>query len=186
MHDCPLLIVRAFTAVVTASSRFAEGMTMNGSLPPSSRTVFLICLPAIDATLRPAGSLPVNVAATTRRIVQDSFDCVRADQQRLKRAFRKSCAREDLFDRERTLRHVRSVFQQANVSGHQRRRREAKHLPERKVPGHHGEHRTKRLKAHVTLLRIRFDDLIGEMMLRVLGVVAANPGALFRFGDRGL
>ena len=35
-------IVRALTAVVVASSKSALGMTMNGSLPPSSKTVFLI------------------------------------------------------------------------------------------------------------------------------------------------
>ena len=40
MHDWPLLIVRALTAVVTASSSFAEGMTIKASLPPSSNTVF--------------------------------------------------------------------------------------------------------------------------------------------------
>ena len=35
---------------------------MKGSVPPSSSTVFLICFPAMLATLRPAGSLPVSVA----------------------------------------------------------------------------------------------------------------------------
>ncbi len=34
--------MRAFTAVATASSRFALGITMKGSLPPSSSTTFLI------------------------------------------------------------------------------------------------------------------------------------------------
>ena len=46
MQDWPLLIVRALTAVRTAASRSALGITMNGSLPPSSSTVFLITLPA--------------------------------------------------------------------------------------------------------------------------------------------
>ncbi|MGX1254373.1 hypothetical protein RKD48_006884 [Streptomyces ambofaciens] len=41
-------------------------MTTNGSLPPSSSTVFLIISPAVEATARPAGSLPVRVAARTR------------------------------------------------------------------------------------------------------------------------
>ena len=39
---------------------------MNGSLPPSSSTTFLISLPAMAATDCPAGSDPVSVAATTR------------------------------------------------------------------------------------------------------------------------
>ena len=65
MHDCPLFTMRAFTAVETASARFADGITMNGSLPPSSRTAFLIFFAAI-ATLAPAGSLPVSVTALMR------------------------------------------------------------------------------------------------------------------------
>ena len=40
---------------------------MNASLPPSSSTVVLISWPAIDPTERPAGRLPVSVAAWTRR-----------------------------------------------------------------------------------------------------------------------
>jgi hypothetical protein len=41
-------------------------MTMNGSLPPSSSTLFLIRFAAPEATLAPAGSLPVSVAALIR------------------------------------------------------------------------------------------------------------------------
>ena len=66
MHDWPLLSVRALMPTVTASSRLALGMTMNGSLPPSSSTTFLILFPAPDPTWIPAPSLPVRVAATTR------------------------------------------------------------------------------------------------------------------------
>ncbi len=39
---------------------------MNGSLPPSSSTVFLSAFPARSATLLPASSLPVRVTATMR------------------------------------------------------------------------------------------------------------------------
>ena len=75
MHDEPLRRDAALpvidaaapgTAVCTASSRFALGITINGSLPPNSSTVFLICFPHWLATSHPAGSLPVSVAATTR------------------------------------------------------------------------------------------------------------------------
>jgi hypothetical protein len=66
MQDWPLLTMRALTPTFTASSRFALGITMNGSLPPSSRTDFLICFAAAAATLAPAGSLPVSVAARIR------------------------------------------------------------------------------------------------------------------------
>ncbi len=66
MHDWPLLIVRDFTAVATARCRSADGMTMNGSLPPSSSTLFFSARPARLATSRPARSLPVSVTALTR------------------------------------------------------------------------------------------------------------------------
>ncbi len=65
-HDWPLLMMRACTAVAAARSRSALGITTKGSLPPSSRTVFLISLPASLATARPAPSLPVSVTATIR------------------------------------------------------------------------------------------------------------------------
>ncbi|GAA3075225.1 hypothetical protein GCM10020000_70420 [Streptomyces olivoverticillatus] len=65
MQDCPLFCTRAVTAVLTARSRSADGITTYGSLPPSSRTVFLTSSPATAATERPAGSLPVRVAAAT-------------------------------------------------------------------------------------------------------------------------
>jgi hypothetical protein len=66
MHDWPLLIILAVTAVDTASSRSALGITMKGSLPPSSMTDFLRFLPAALATDRPAASLPVRVTAAIR------------------------------------------------------------------------------------------------------------------------
>ena len=66
MHDCPLLTTRALTAVSIAADMSALGITMNGSLPPSSRTVFLICRPAAAAMWRPACSLPVSDTAATR------------------------------------------------------------------------------------------------------------------------
>ena len=46
-------------------------MTTNGSLPPSSSTVFFSASPAIAATDCPAGLLPVSVAAATAVVAQD-------------------------------------------------------------------------------------------------------------------
>ena len=67
MQDWPLFRTRATAATRAAARRSAEGMTTKGSLPPSSRTTFLISLPAIAATDCPAGPDPVSVAAVTRR-----------------------------------------------------------------------------------------------------------------------
>jgi len=66
MQDWPLLRQRATAATRAAAGRSAEGITTNGSLPPSSSTTFLISLPAMAATDCPAGPDPVSVAATTR------------------------------------------------------------------------------------------------------------------------
>jgi hypothetical protein len=66
MHDCPLLIARAFTATSVARATSALGITMNGSLPPSSSTDGLRWRPAVAPTSLPAFSLPVSVAAATR------------------------------------------------------------------------------------------------------------------------
>ena len=62
----PVLVNRAFTAVAAASDTSASASTTNGSEPPSSRTVFLMAAPAIDAIDEPARSLPVRVTAATR------------------------------------------------------------------------------------------------------------------------
>ena len=66
MQDWPLFSRRAKVPTRAAAATSAEGMTMNGSLPPSSSTTFLISLPAMDATDDPAGPEPVSVAAITR------------------------------------------------------------------------------------------------------------------------
>ena len=58
--------MRANAATRAAAPRSADGITMNGSLPPSSSTTFLTSLPAMAATDCPAGPDPVRVAATTR------------------------------------------------------------------------------------------------------------------------
>ena len=78
------------------------------------------------------------------------------------------------------------MLQQTDVPRHQRRGGKAKHLPEGKIPGHHREYHAERLKMDEALRGIRFDHLIGEMFLGILGVIAANQRALFCFLHRGL
>ena len=135
---------------------------MNGSLPPSSSTVFLMCFPAIEATLLPAPSLPVSVAAATRSSASIAANGFGADEQTLKHAARRARLLEQLFERERALRHVRRVLEQADVAGGDRRRREPNHLPERKIPRHHGEHDADRLERDEAALAGNIDRLVGE------------------------
>ena len=51
------------TAPVEAFSTSASEHTINGSLPPNSKTHFLICPEALCATFAPTILLPVNVTA---------------------------------------------------------------------------------------------------------------------------
>ena len=75
---------------------------MNGSLPPSSSTLFLMLLRRrCDATLAPAGSLPVSVAAFTRSSSRSAATCSDADEQRLKLAAIEARLAKDVLDRER-------------------------------------------------------------------------------------
>ena len=91
---------------------------MNGSLPPSSSTVFLIALPAALATWLPAPVLPVRVTAATRGSSMTRPHLVGLDQQGLEDALGESGAAEDLLDRERALGDVGGVLEQADVARH--------------------------------------------------------------------
>ena len=104
----------------------------------------------------------------------------------MKRAIGKTRAVEDVCDRQGALRHVRGLLEQTNVAGHQRRRGETKDLPERKIPWHDRQHDTQRLEMHVAFRSVSFDNLICEMSLGVLSVIATNPGALLDFLHGGL
>ena len=66
MQLCPLFWQRAVTATSAARSRSAEGITTNGSEPPSSSTVFFSSRRRCWRSNCPAPSLPVSVAALTR------------------------------------------------------------------------------------------------------------------------
>jgi len=65
MQLWPELTVRARAAQAAAATGSASSSTRNGSLPPSSSTVFFSSFPQRDATAEPAPSLPVSVAART-------------------------------------------------------------------------------------------------------------------------
>ena len=66
MQLCPEFTHRAAAAAFAALVMSASARTMNGSLPPSSRTVFFTDSPATLPTAAPAASLPVSVTARIR------------------------------------------------------------------------------------------------------------------------
>ena len=85
MQLWPALMVRATAPTLAAWSRSASARTMNGSEPPSSMTDGLSASPAAAATARPAGSLPVMVAAAmrgSRMMPRTGFDPIRSVRKR--------------------------------------------------------------------------------------------------------
>ena len=78
-------------------------MTMKGSLPPSSRTVFLIFRPAAAATWLPAFAAGQRDGRTAR-VGDHLLHLTRADEQRLEDAFGETRPAEDLLDGQGALR----------------------------------------------------------------------------------
>ena len=144
---------------------------MNGSLPPSSNTAFFSCLPARLATAAPAPSLPVKVTARTRG---SSINWPT-----------RSPLISNVWKAPGSKPASRGVFQQADVAGHERGCREPNHLPEREIPGHHGQHRAEREIANEAAVGLGLDRLVAQELCGVLRVVAASQRAFFGFGDGG-
>ena len=121
------------------------------------------------------------MTAFTRGSTITFSTCSGFDEQRLKNAFVKTGAAKDFFDRERALRNVGRVFEQADVSGHQRRRRKTEHLPERKIPRHDGEDWSERLITNETSRRAGLRRLVFQKSFCVLGVESATARAFLDF-----
>ena len=159
---------------------------MKGSLPPSSRTDFLMSQPACAPTARPAGSLPVRVTAATRGSPRTASTWLSFDEQGLEGAAGKACAADERFDGEGALGDVGGVLEQADVAGHQRGSEEAEDLPEGEVPRHDGEDDAERVPADVAVVVAGGDGLGREDAGGVVGVVAAGGGALEDFEAGGV
>ena len=139
---------RLATQVSTARSRSASARIRYGSLPPSSSTVFLSTAPAFAATARPAGVLPVSVTAATAGLLDQAGDAARSRPAACGRAPAGARARRSTSSIARAQPVTfEACFEQRAVARHERRRREAEHLPEGEVPRHHREHDAERLEA---------------------------------------
>ena len=98
----------------------------------------------------------------------------------MKNALRESGAPKNIFNGQGALRDVSRMFEQADVTRHERGRRETEYLPERKIPRHDGEDRSDRLIANIAARGVGLDRLIGEVTFCALGV---KPTALRAFDD---
>ena len=158
-------------------------MTMNGSLPPSSSTAFLICAPAAPPTALPAPSLPVSVTAATRG---SSISVATGPSRRAASGRRPPGSRRggrSPRSPARSCGTFEACLSSPTLPAISAGRGEAEDLPEREVPGHDREHRPERLVADDSSRRASVGDrLVGQEALGVLGVEAADPGALLRLG----
>ena len=116
------------------------------------------------------------------RVRDHARDGLGADQQGTEDAVGKSGIAEYFLDLQGAARHVGGMLQQTGVAGHQRRRSEPEHLPEREVPGHHGEDRPERIEPHEAARGVALVGLVGEKIGGALGVVVAGPRTLLRLG----
>lgn len=133
---------------------------------------------------RPAGAFAAGESNGNDAIIGNQIgDGVGSDQQGLKRAIVEAGAKKDLFDGERALRDVRGVLEQTDIARHQCRCSEAENLPERKIPGHHGEHRTEGLKCDPRLARLHLYFPVAKKRLGIVCVVAAGSRAFLSLGD---
>src|SRR5438270_360318 len=78
------------------------------------------------------------------------------------------------------------MLEQAHISGHQSRRREAKHLPEGKIPRHDREHGPERLILNIAFGRVRLNHFVSEISACILGIKATNPDTFLDFLHRRL
>ena len=145
----------------------------------------MICLPAFAGHLA-AGRLTAGQGdGFDARVFNHARHHGGADQQRLEDVRGEARAPHDVFDRQRALRYVRSVLEQAHVARHQGRREETEDLPEGKIPRHHGEHRANRLITDETHGAACVHRFIGQQAFGMLDVVPAGGGAFGGLLARG-
>ena len=118
-------------------------------------------------------------------VVEEVLDLAGLDEEGLEDAAGEAGAAHEGFNRQGALRDVGGVLEQADVAGHERGGEEAEDLPEGEVPGHDGEDDAEGVVADVGLGVLGGDAFGGEDAGGVVGVVAADVGALGDFGAGG-
>ena len=131
MQDCPLLSVRGLDADGDRFIEVSAGHHDEGIAAAEFEDHFLDSLRRARADFYTRAFAAGQSSRGDAGIVQDAVHLVGADQQSLKRALGKAGLQQNFFNFQRALRNVGRVFQKAHVAGHQSRRDEAEHLPER-------------------------------------------------------
>jgi hypothetical protein len=110
-------------------------------------------------------------------IADHRLDLVGFDGQVLEDTGRRIDALKQLADGLGTGRHVRIVFHQAGIAGHQGRRPETEGQPERCIPRQDAQDYAERQILHVAGRRIRVQHVGLEITLGMLGIVLGTPAA---------
>jgi len=139
---------------------------------------FLICLPAMPATLRPAGSLPVSVAATTRRSSRMRWTPSEPTSRVWKRAYGNPARRKMSSMASAHCGTFEACLSSPTLpaisAGAAKRRLARTENSRASRPA-----LARGFKAYVTLFRIRLDQLVGQMLPAGFRIITTNPGALF-------
>ena len=116
MQDWPVLIVRAFTAVSDGVLEI-RARHHDERIAAAEFEHTLLDLPRRATRHFAAGAFAAGQGDRfDARIIDDLRRLFRFDQQRLKNAFVETCATKNIFNRERALRNIGGVFEQADVA----------------------------------------------------------------------
>ena len=166
---------RAFTAVCTRFVQIGARHHDERIAAAQFQHRLLDLLSALAGHFRPAGSLPVSVAATTRLSSSTRATCDDPMSSVRNSPFEKPARHRISSIASARLRNVGRVLQQSRIARHQRRRGKSKHLPERKIPRHHRQHHAQRLVRDEAFPRVGRHFFIGQEFLGVFRVIAAGP-----------
>ena len=90
---------------------------------------------------------------------------------------------EHLLERHRALRHVAGVLEHHAVAANEHRCGRPHDLPERIVPGHHGQHQTQRVVDDAAVGGGAGNHLVGQKDRALLGIKIKVPGAFLDFAE---
>ena len=117
MHDCPLLMVRALTAVVDRGLEVGAGHHDEGVAAAQLEHRLLDLLPGRAGHMAACPDTAGQGHCRNPGILDDPLHPLGLDQQGLEAALGKAGTPEDVLDGQRALGHVGRVLEQADVTG---------------------------------------------------------------------
>ena len=139
-------------------------------------------LTSVGSNFTPSG-LGTGKGHCMNMMAGNGFDHISSvDHKRSKKMWRKPCIAKQLLQRQRTLRHAGSMFQNTSITRHQRGSGEADHLKEWKIPRHHTQHDANRIIGNIAFVRIGLDHLDLHKMLGMHCIIITGKSTFFHLG----